>query len=102
MTDRALSANTVAKYSADWIREAVKAKGATYLENHDCSLCGVSVGYNFLPQDAVAALGCEVTFRSACGCSWSPDRPASYEDIADWLAMQSKDEIRDRIMEGLK
>lgn len=96
------TANPVDKYSANWVREQVAAKQATYLENHDCSLCGVLVGYNFLPPATAQALGTEVTYQSACGCSWSPDRPSSYEDIADWLAMQSSDAIRDKIMEGLR
>lgn len=81
------------KYSAAWVREQTNEKGATWLVNHDCSLCGVDVGY--------IINGDEVSFRSGCGCSWSPDRPSSFEDIADWLAMQSSDEIRDRIMAKL-
>jgi hypothetical protein len=31
-----------------------------------------------------------------------PDRPSSLNDIADWLAMQRNDEVRDKIMEGLR
>lgn len=81
------------KYSADWIRQQAQEKDASWLVNHDCSLCGTDVGY-IINGDAVY-------YRSGCGCSWSPDRPSSFQDIAAWLAMQSSDEIRDRIMSKL-
>ena len=84
----------VEKYSAEWVKEQAHAKGAGWLTNHDCSLCGIDVGY--------IIHGEHVAYRSGCGCSWSNDRPSSFGEIADWLAMQSSDEIRDKIMEGLR
>lgn len=80
------------KYTAEAVREL--AKGKNWLDHHDCSFCGQMVGY-MINDD-------EVDFRSACGCSWSPDHPSSFQDIANWLAMQSSDEIRDRILRGFK
>ena len=76
------------KYSAAWVKEQLADK--TWLPHHDCSLCGVWVGYPIH--------GDEVSFRSGCGCSWSPSRPSSYGEIAEWLAMQRSDEMRDKIM----
>lgn len=81
------------KYSAEWVKQQAQEKGASWLVNHDCSLCGVDVGYVINDDD--------VSYRSGCGCSWSPDRQSSFQDIADWLAMQSSDDIRDKIMARL-
>lgn len=88
------SAREPAKYSAEWVKAKVDSMGARWLTNHDCSLCGVAVGHVFYDDDAVF-------YRSACGCSSSPDRPSSYAEIAESLAMQSSDKIRDSMMAGL-
>ncbi len=82
------------KYSAEWIREQAQEKGAHWLVSHDCSLCGVDVGW-IIDGDYVA-------YRSGCGCSWSPDRPSSYAEIARSLEIQRSDEVRDQIMADLK
>ncbi len=81
------------KYSADWIRQQATEKKASWLPNHACGLCGVDVGYLIYDQD--------VFYRSGCGCSWSSDRPSDFGEIANWLAMQSSDDIRDKIMAKL-
>ena len=83
------------KYDAEWVRDQARSKGAIWLDHHRCSLCRVMVGY-VIHDD-------EVEFHSNCGCTdWTPRRPSSFQDIANWLAIQSSDEIRDRIMAGLK
>lgn len=79
-------------YSAAGIREW--AKGKTWLDHHDCSICGQMVGY--------VIDGERVYFRSACGCAWSQDQPSSFDDIAQWLAMQPSDEMRDLILQGFR
>lgn len=81
------------KYSAKWVKQQAQEKGASWLVNHDCSICGVDVGY-IINGDYVA-------FRSGCGCSWAPDRESSFEEISEWLQMQRSDEIRDGIMSKL-
>lgn len=83
-----------AKYSAEWIRKKAVETNTRWLTNHDCGLCGVDVGY--------IIHGDHVDYRSGCGCSWSDDRPSSFEEIANWLAVQSSDEVRDRIIGRLK
>lgn len=85
------------KYSAEWVRDQVRSANAYKLDHHECSLCGVMVRYGFNPPGTEP----EVYFRSMCGCSYSPDRPATWDDVADWLNMQSSDEIRERIWHGL-
>lgn len=82
------------KYSAEWVRDQVKAKSARNLPLHQCSLCNEWVGYQF--NDAFGPL-----YDSSCGCKSEPPRRKSYQDVADMLAMQSSDEIRDRIMSRL-
>lgn len=82
------------KYSAEWVRE--QAKGKTRLDHHGCGGCGYMTAYLFD--------GDQVYFDPGCYCSSygpSPFELRSYQDIADWLAMQSSDEGRDRIMAGL-
>jgi len=80
------------KYSATWVEQ--RADGKHWLDHHRCSFCDVMVGYSID--------GSRVEFVPGCDCSWSPPEPSSFQAIAAWLAMQSSDEIRDRIMEGLK
>jgi hypothetical protein len=82
------------KYSAEWVRE--QSAGKTRLDHHDCGGCGYMTAYIFD--------GPNVLFDPGCYCSRygpSPMEPRSYESIAEWLAMQSSDEIRDRIMSRL-
>ena len=79
------------KYSEAWVRE--QTNGKTWLGSHACSLCGEWVGHEIHGE--------YVEFRSACGCSWSPNRQSSFAEIARDLAMQKSDEIRDRMMARL-
>ena len=89
--------NDLQKYSADWVREEVKRRGASLLLHHDCSLCGYPTAYHFGGPFA------EVVFDAGCDCTHrSSLREASYDAIADWLAMQSSDDIREAIMSGLR
>lgn len=83
------------KYSADWVREQVTEKKATTLDHHSCGLCGYMTNYAFQP-------GGNVYFDPGCDCTWGGHLPSSFEAVADWLAMQSSDETRDRIMSGLR
>jgi hypothetical protein len=84
------------KYSADWVKEQALSRNASWLDSHDCGGCGSMVGYS-LDIDGVF-------FNPACDCTtfYSPPEPSSFQDIADWLAMQKTDETRDKIMEGLR
>lgn len=78
------------KFSADWIREQLDPMNTNTLLHHDCSICGVWTKYVFYPDGTVL-------YVSSCGCSWSTPRQSSVEDVAGWLAMQSSDEIREKI-----
>lgn len=84
------------KYSAEWLEQTILERGANWLDHHRCGVCSSMVGYKLDRRHK------QVFFKSACSCSWSPDRPSSLDDIASWLAMQRSDEVRDKIMEGLR
>lgn len=86
--------NTHKKYTAKWVEIEAHNKKAYRLDHHECGICGVMVYYSLQPR---------VTFISGCGCgSWTPPRPSSWSEIADWLQMQKTDEMRDNILKGLK
>jgi len=67
----------------DQVRDGVHRLKLDFVANHDCTLCGVAVGWVFDRATDRA------WFRSACGCSYSPDRSVPYQDCADWINLQS-------------
>lgn len=91
---RLFPAQDYPKYSPEWVRRLAKQKKAGFLINHDCSLCGVPVGY--------VISGDQVFYRSGCDCSWAPDYPSSWGEISSWLQAQKDDSIRDRLVEGFR
>ena len=76
------------RYSAEWLEEL----DADRLDHHPCGLCGFMTFYFLKPQ---------VAFNSGCNCAWSPPRPSSFQEIAEWLNMQRSDDIRENILQGL-
>ena len=68
--------------TGEQVKEAVKARGLTWIPHHDCSLCRMEVGY--------VVQGDDLFFRSGCGCSWSPDRPCSWEEAAEHINRQQR------------
>jgi hypothetical protein len=87
-----------AKYSEEWLRNHVAENGYNRLTTHPCSLCGVNVGWLFGEE----AEPHEVVHQSACGCVITPHRPTSFTEIAEAFAMQSSDEIRERMLAGFR
>lgn len=82
------------KYDTDWVRE--RAKGAYWLDHHACAICCSMVGYHIEGETVLLDTNCDcVSYRT-------PLRPSSFEDIANWLAMQHHDDTRDKIMSGFK
>jgi hypothetical protein len=77
------------KYGAEWIKQQVGDRD--WLPLRRCSLCNQTIGY-------IIEHG-QLYFVSACGCSsaGSP-QPRTFDAIEETLAMQSSDEIRDRMM----
>ncbi len=72
------------------VKEAVLIADINHIENHSCSLCG-EMTYYFVA-------GKELYFNSACDCSAyskiAPPRPCSWQEVADWINMQSKPESK--------
>lgn len=68
--------------TGEQVKEAAKKAGIGWVDHHDCGGCGVMVGYRID--------GDQLYFRSGCGCSWSPDRPCSWDEAADHINRQSR------------
>lgn len=69
--------------TGDQVREAAEKAGVTYIEHHDCSLCGSMVAYTIENG--------QLFFNPGCGCSWSPREPRSWDDAAEWINMQQRE-----------
>lgn len=87
------------KYSAEWIKALAIERGATQLIHHKCATCYKNVRYSIVNLESNI-----LTFDAEClygGREHGPRRASSWEDIAEWLAMHSSDEMRDKTLEGL-
>lgn len=69
--------------TGEQVKEAVHKAGLKWVDHHDCEICGEMVGY-IICDDAIS-------FRSACGCSWSPDRPTTWDEAAAHINRQSRE-----------
>ncbi len=63
------------KTAADFEKAAAE-RNIHFVPNHDCSICGETVGWGI--HDGV------VLYNSSCGCARSQPRRSSFEDIADF------------------
>jgi len=70
------------KVTGEQVKDAVQKAGLTWVDHHDCGICGQMVGY--------VINGDCISFRSGCGCSWSPDRPCSWDEAADHINRQNR------------
>lgn len=69
--------------TGDQVKEAVKKAGLSWVNHHECCCCGEMVGY--------VIDGDSISFRSGCGCSWSPDRPISWDEAANHINRQQRE-----------
>ena len=72
------------KTAEDFKRQAAK-KGITFWESHKCSFCGVPVGTEIKNGEA--------SYRSACGCAWSPNHSHGWEHVAERYNMQTNENV---------
>lgn len=79
--------------SADDCRKAVANSGKTWWLSHHCHFCTVPVGWVFEKGT--------VRYRSACDCKFAPDKPMTWEDVADAINMQSDPEIAEKMFKEL-
>lgn len=66
-------------------------KNITYWPSHDCAICGKSVGTEIVNGEA--------SYRSACGCAWSPNHSHGWENVAERYNMQSNPVVIKRMDE---
>ena len=64
------------------VKDAVEKAGIERIDHHDCGICGEMVFYSVYDG--------QLFFNSACGCSWSPPEPRSWQSAADWINMQDR------------
>lgn len=76
--------------SGEEVKQAVLAAGITHIPHHDCSICHELIGY--------AVYDGYLYFESGCGCSWSPPEPRGWEDAANWINMQTNEDVRKKLM----
>lgn len=69
--------------TGDEVKAAVQKANINWVDHHDCGMCGVMVGF--------VCDGDTIRFRSGCGCSWAPDRPASWNEAAEFINMQRRE-----------
>ena len=76
----------MSKVTGRQVQDAVKAAGLTWIDHHDCSICGAMVGYQ--------TDGESLFFCSGCDCCWSPPRPTSWDEAAEHINMQTRSSER--------
>jgi hypothetical protein len=79
--------------TAAQVRDMVQSAGRKFWALHSCSICRVPVGYLFDGES--------VDFKSSCGCSWSPNQPRSWQDVADAVNLQSREDVFQRMLSEL-
>ena len=72
------------------VKQAVQAAGITSIPHHDCGLCGEWVQYT--------VRGDQLYFEPGCGCSWSPPEPRPWAGAANWINMQTNEDVRKKLM----
>lgn len=78
-------------FTDDDVKTAVIAKKITYIPVNDCAICGATVFYR---RD-----GMDLYFCGACDCSWSPPERRGWEELADWINMQTNPKARKIVAE---
>ena len=74
------------RIDAPMAANAMLATGKGFFTTHNCSICHCPVGY-------VVRNNAQF-YKSACDCSWSPERPREWQDIANWYNMQTAERGR--------
>jgi hypothetical protein len=78
--------------TGEQVKAAVAKAGITRIDHHECGICGHMVFY--------VVNGDQLFFAPACGCSWSPMEPRSWDSAADFINMQSRPDIAAKIAAG--
>lgn len=76
--------------TGEQVRAAAMAAGITHIPHHECGCCGELVFYTVYDGD--------LYFNPACGCSWSLAEPRTWDSAANWINMQTNEDVRVRLM----
>ena len=82
---------------AQEVKKIIQDNDVRFVENHKCSLCEVPVGWEI--HDAEKD---DVSYKSACGCSYEPNRSSSFEEIARFYNIQSSPQSRESVLKSIK
>lgn len=77
------------------VRDAAVKAGISKIDHHECGGCKYMTRY-LISDDLLF-------FDPGCDCSRygrSDPRPAQWQEAADWINMQTKDEHRDRLLKA--
>lgn len=78
------------KLPIDFERQA-KLKNITWWKSHECSICGAPVGTEIVNGQA--------SYRSACGCAWSPNHSYGWDHVAERYNIQNNPDVIARMNE---
>ena len=79
------------KLTGDEVKEILQKRNATFIPWHNCSICGVPIGY--------VMKGELVYYKPGCGCiDHGTLEPRTFDDIANGYNMQDNDEARTSIL----
>jgi hypothetical protein len=70
------------------LQESCRAKDIWYVNHHECGCCGEWTRY---------LIDAQVLYDSSCGCSSSRPTPRSWDEVAEFVNMQSRPEIKKEI-----
>jgi hypothetical protein len=70
--------------NGEQVKAAVMATRITCIPHHECGICGCWVVYRVRDGD--------LYFDPACGCSWSPAEPRTWDSVAVWINMQTDEQ----------
>lgn len=76
--------------TGEQVKTAVLAADIIRVDHHDCGLCGEFTHYSVMSD--------QLYYSSACGCGWAAPRPVPWSAAADWINMQTSDDVRAELM----
>lgn len=77
------SSEGIRDVTGEEVREAATKAGVTYVEHHDCGMCGYMCNHTVEDGQPFFDAGCD------CVRSPPPPRPVSWDSIAEQINMQS-------------
>jgi len=74
--------------TAEQVKQAVMDAEIAYIPHHECGFCKCEVYYSVIDGN--------LFFNPSCGCASEPPRPCDWQEAADWINMQSNDNLLER------